>query len=392
MKPKGTKVMKEDTDSQRLRAEADAFIEKYRVRGGNCYDAKTRKVILPVKWGSTPESCLMVRELEKDGVKLLMQSFLGGVHTMELIAIMWNDVPFKSIALSDLDDIQFDTSLPEPPRPIQMIDGNHRTHGLQGCHIQYPKKALYAKLPVILLIIPKTRLSIQTCLYIGNSNNKSTQVYVRTTQWQVVKQYRRQWEIIDQDKTLTPEERVKAFSSYKARTASQVPFEANTLHTFSALATVHRDVFALMSKIFAGDFKVNKDLKGQRTPEAMTHFVKMSGIPVKKLCAWLMRVIEGDWVTATFMKRCAIYTKQVRVSGQILEHIGILRPKYAFQEMDAVAKVFPKVQDSEWFDTVVSSCEDAVKSKLSVHAIKLIEDMVEMSEKLANDPKVFLVF
>ena len=56
--------------------------------------------------------------------------------------------------------------------------------------------------------------------------------------------------------------------------------------------------------------------------------------------------------------------------------------------MDTVAKVYPKVVDGEWFDTVVKSCEDMVKAKLSQHAIKLIEDMVGQTERLMNEPQV----
>jgi hypothetical protein len=322
----------------------------------------------------------MVRQLEMAGVKMLMASLLKGVQTMELIAIMWLDYPHVLTALKNLDDIQFDITQQAPPRPIQMIDGNHRTHGMQGCNAAFPKKPLYQKLGVILLILPRTRPNIQICLYIGNSHNKSTQVFVKTTQWQIVQQYRRQFESIEADTSLSPEEKVKAFSAYKQRTAAQVPFESNTLHTFSAVSSVQKKVFDKMSRIFAGEFKVNKELKGQKTPDAMTHFVNMSGIPVKHLCDWLDRVIDGQWLTSTFMKRCKIYTKQVRVTGQILE------------DLQGAAKVYPKVIDAEWFDMVVSSCEDAVKSKLTAHAIKLIEDMVDMTEKLMNEPKVFDVF
>ena len=88
------------------------------------------------------------------------------------------------------------------------------------------------------------------------------------------------------------------------------------------------------------------------------------------------------------MKRCKIYRKAARVSKQVVEHISILRPKYQFTDMDTVAKVYPKVVDGEWFDTVVKSCEDMVKAKLSQHAIKLIEDMVGQTERLMNEPQV----
>ena len=380
--------MKENAASQQKQKEADDFIEKYRVKGGNCYDPNTRKVVIPVDWATPPESSLMVRELENAGVKLLMASLLKGVQTMELIAVMWLDHPSTLTSLKDLADITFDTTQKAPPRPIMMIDGLHRATAMQGCHKSYPKKPLYQNLSVILLIIPRTRPNIQLCLFIGNSHNNATQTVVKTTQWQVVKQYRRQLEWIQTDTSLSADAQAKAFHAYKHENKDNQPFEDNTLHTFSAVVQVDGRVFDMMRKIFNGEYKYNKELKGQRTPDAMTHFVNMAGIPVDNLCQWLQRVVDGEWLTSTFMKRCKIYTKQMKVTNQITEHMQVLRPSYNFKTIEAVAKVYPKVLDAEWFDMVVASCDDAVKAKLSSHAIVLIEDMVAMTEKIWKEPTV----
>jgi hypothetical protein len=329
----------------------------------------------------------MVRDLEQAGVRMLVESFMKGLSHMEIIGVMWLDYPEMMARFKNLLDIMFDLTSKTPPREINIIDGNHRIHGLQICNGSFPKKPLYQKIGIILLIIPRTRYNIQMCVYIGNSNNNVAAKYVKTTQWQVVCQFHRQLQALECDLTLTPAERVKAFSEYKARTAHTVPFKDNTLHTFSACAGVDIRVWRLMEKIFAGEYKANKDIK-QNTPDAMTHFVDMTGIPVRDLCEWLQRVIDGTWNTSHFMKRCKIYRKAARVTKQVVEHIVILRPKYQFTDMDTVAKVYPKVVDGEWFDTVVKSCEDTVKSKLSQHAIKLIEDMVDQTERLMQETQV----
>jgi len=128
-------------------------------------------------------------------------------------------------------------------------------------------------------------------------------------------------------------------------------------------------------RMFNGEFVVNKALKGQKKQEAATHFTAMSGIPTYKLVAWLQRVLDGDWLTSTFAKRCLIWRKAARVSAQTLEYINIQRPKYLFQTMNDVAKVYP-ANDSNWFGGVTQSCDDAVKAKLSPHAQKMIDDMM----------------
>jgi hypothetical protein len=118
----------------------------------------------------------------------------------------------------------------------------------------------------------------------------------------------------------------------------------------------------------------------------------MSGIPSAKLCSWLQRVLDGKWLTSTFQKRCLIWRKAARVSAQALEYINIQRPKYLFQTMNDVAKVYPVVSDASWFDGVVQSCDDAVKAKLSPHAQKMIDDMMAEQEAADKEQKVLAYF
>jgi hypothetical protein len=374
-----------------MQSECDAFIERYRVKGGNTYDAKTRKVKVPVTWGGVPESCLKVRDLEMAGVKILQESFMTGIILpMEIIGVIWQDMhPTDRL---DINNFIIDLLALVPPRYIHIISGLHRTTGLQGCHRVYPRKPLYMFLYLTLLIVPRSHQHIQTLIFIGNSDNKKSQTVVKTSQWSVVAQYRRQLEMFQADSTLSGPEAAAAFSAYKVRTAPQIPFEKNTLHTFSAVASCDASVFALMTQIFAGQYVVNKDLKGQKKPEAVTHFTAMSGIPANLLCDWMQRVLDGVWLTSQFMKRCKIYTKNERVSAQVLEYIQTTRPKYSFSSLNDVAKVFDTVSDAGWFDAVVSSCEEAVKSKLSQHAQKMIDDMITDTEAKANQPKVRTVF
>ena len=380
--------MSEDVETQKVAAECDAFIEKYRVRGGNKYDPKTGKTMVPVTWGGQPEKSLMVRMLEQAGVLSLMSSFLsGGVKTMDIIGVIWLDYPYV-IKLSLLDFF-VDMSSPTPPRWIHIISGLHRTTALQRCHAMYKLKPPYQILPLILLLVPRTRNTIQTLLFIGNADNKKSQTVVKTTQWSVVLQYRRQLEDIQEDPELTTTSmKEKAFTAYKKSTAPHIPFENNTLHTFSAIASVDASVFAIMSRVFAGEFVVKKELKGQKKPEALTHFTSMSGIPSHYLVTWMQRILDGEWLTKQFQKRCQIYTKNVRVAGQLIEHMQILRPLYDFTSIEGIAVKYPVVKDEKWFDAVVSSCDEAMKAKLSTHATKMIVDMVALQEKQDLETKV----
>ena len=386
MRPKGAKAEKEDLVQQAHQAASEAFIEKYRVKGGNTYDPKTRKVQVLVDWGGVPERDLKVRDLEKDGVTMLVDSFMNGIRMpMEIIGVIWVD---GTTTLIEIDNFIVDLSNANFLRFIHIICGLHRTTALQRCHKNYPDKSLYKYLYLTLLIVPRTAANIQTILFIGNSDNRKSQILVRTSQWSVVAQYRRQLDRIRADTTLSASEQITAFTAYKQLTAPEIPFEKNTLHTFSAVASVDKAVFRLMKKIFTGEFVPNKLLKGQKKPEAVTHFTCMSGIPPKSLCEWLQRVVDGVWLTSQFMKRCKIYTKNERVCGQILEYMQTKRSSFFFSSIADVAKVYPAVVNNVWIDAVVSSCEEAVKAKLSAHATKMIDDMITAQELSDKESKV----
>jgi len=389
-KGKGVRSIKEDLVQQQANKVAEDFIEKFRVKGGNTYNGLTRKVRVHVMSAGVPEKALMVRQMEKDGVLQLAKSFRdsGIHHPMEIIGVIWVDGTIRI----DPNNFQVDLAATVPPRPINIVCGLHRTSALQMCHRTFPKKALYMYLDLTLLVLPRTVTNINTLLWIGNADNKKSQILVKTSQWSVVAQYRRQIESIQDDPSITPEQAGKAFSAYKQLTAPQIPFEANTLHTFSAVASVDASVFALMEKIFNGEFVLNKALKGQKKPEAVTHFTSMSGIPPDLLCKWLQRVLDGETLTKHFQKRCKIWTKNERVSGQLLEFIQTIRNQYQFSSIDDVGKVFPAVLDTNWFDAVVNSCGDAAKSTLSPHARKMIEEMIANKEEKDRQTKVLLRF
>jgi hypothetical protein len=240
-----------------------------------------------------------------------------------------------------------------------------------------------------LLILPRTNVNISTLLYIGNSDNRKTGVFVKTSQWSIVQQFRRNLERFENDESLTKREKLDAFAAYKQETQPESGFTFNTCHTFSAICAVHQDIWDLLVRIFNGEFIVNKDLKGQKKPEAMTHFTALSGIPTDRVVTWLTRVLDGEWLTSTFQKRCNVYKKAERVSAQILEYIGIQRPTYDFTTLADVSKVYPAVQEPGWFDGVVASCQDAVKAKLSPHAQKMIDDMISSQEETNKEQKVF---
>ena len=76
------------------------------------------------------------------------------------------------------------------------------------------------------------------------------------------------------------------------------------------------------------------------------------------------------------------------MSAQALEYINTQRPKYLFVTMNDVAKVYPAVNDPSWFDGVVASCDDAVKAKLSPHAQKMIDDMMDEKDEADKEKKV----
>jgi hypothetical protein len=391
LKAQGAARGRENLAQQQRSAEAEAFIEKYRVTGGNTYDPKTRKTKLNVMHGGVPEASIQVRLLEKDGVQAVVDSFceIGIKQPMEILGVIWADPKNPNLAK---DNLIVDLNSTTPPAYIHIVCGGHRTKALQACHILFPIKLLYKFFSVTILIVPRTKANISLLLYIGNSDNRKAQVLVKTSQWSVVCQFRRNWERIEADPDISKKDKVDEFSAYKHETQPQTGFMPNTCHTFSALCSVDKPVWDLMVRIFNGEFIVNKDLKGQKKPDAVTHFTSMTGVPTHKLVQWLQRVLDGEWLTSHFSKRCIIWRKAARVSAQTLEYINIQRPKYLFVTMNDVAKVYPAVHDPSWFDAVVKSCDDAVKAKLSPHAQKMIDDMMAEKDEADKERKVLSLF
>ena len=391
LRARGLGQGRENLVQQQRSAEAEAFIEKYRVTGGNTYDTKTRKVKCFVMWGGVPEAAIQVRLLEQEGVQAVCDSFLeiGIKQPMEIIGVIWAEQSNPNL---NKDNFIVDLTSAHPPAYIHIICGGHRTKALQLCHQLFPLKVLYKFFWLTILVVPRTNPNIRDLLYIGNSDNRKAQVLVKTSQWSVVCQFRRAWERFEADPDMSKKDKVDYFSAYKIETQPQTGFMPNTCHTFSALCSVDKPVWDLMVRIFNGEFIVNKDLKGQKKPDAVTHFTQMGGIPTYKLVAWLQRVLDGEWLTSTFSKRCIIWRKAAKVSDQTLEYICIHRPKYQFVNMNDVAKVYPAVNDPLWFDAVVKSCDDAVKAKLSPHAQKMIDDMMEEKEEADKEKKVLAYF
>ena len=387
LKAVGKKSKRENAQQQEFTIQSQAFIEKYRVKAGIGYDPLNRTVVMHVLNAGAPEDAIKVRELENEGVDDLVDSFTthGVKLPMPIIGVIWADPNNK---LLDINNFQVDFSKPNPRYHMHIICGMHRSTALCTCHKMFPKKPLYTTYGVTLLVLPRTAANMQMLLFIGNSDNRKGEIFVKTSPWSVVLQYRRQLDHFNADTTLSPSERQNSFTNYKIKSAPEMKFEKNTLHTLSACASVHAAVFEKMRKIFKGEYVVNKELKGQKKPDGVTHFTSMSGIPPKKLCEWLDRVLDGNWLTSTFQKRCKIYTKTERVMGQILEHIQMIKPKAKFHNLDDVKKVYPAVGDPAWYDAVIKSCEDAAKAKLSTHAIKMIEDMIETKDSYDKSTKV----
>ena len=198
-------LMKENSVQQEITRASQEFIEKYRVKGGIGYDIVTRKVKVHVKNGGIPENSIKVRDLERDGVDLLIDSFLNtGIKLpMDIIGVIWADPNSKLLSTENLG---VDFTVPVTRYFIHFITGLHRMTAMAECHKMFQKKALYSSIDLVLLIVPKTHLNKQTLLYIGNSDNRKTQAVVKTSQWSVVKQFRRQLEEIQSDTTLSASE------------------------------------------------------------------------------------------------------------------------------------------------------------------------------------------
>ena len=183
----------------------------------------------------------MVRCLQKDGVEDLAKSFrdLGIQHPMEKVGLVWVDA--KDVQ-KFIDNFPVDLLVTVSQKYINIVCGLHRTTGLQVNHKLFPKKEIYKYLYLTLLVCPKTVQHINNLLWLGNSDNKKSNILVKTTQWSVVEQYRRQIEVIREDKSYSPAQASAAFTAYKIKSAPEINFEKNTLHTFSAVASVHKDV------------------------------------------------------------------------------------------------------------------------------------------------------
>ena len=384
LQAKGGKRLVVEEEAVADTAAIQAWVDKYLVKGGTLSTTDTGYCLVNPDWFSTPEDILLVRELENAGVDMLLEEFCKGIFNLKITVLVWADVPAVNSQYS-CKSFLVDTSLPTPPRPFQVIGGNHSAHAMKKGKQLFPKKKMFAQAKCRVLLVPRTQENIDMALMFGNLDNRAAQSVVKTSQMSVVRQFRRQWLSVQADTSLTPSQKVAAFAAYKKKVSPQIPFTHNTQHTFSALCCLPESVFSRMDKIFWGQYVRNSELRGQSTPPtAMTHFVNMSGIDEEQLCKWLQRVIDGVWSTATFNTRCILHKKTIRVMEQVMEYINILKPTMNFTSWPNLCRSYPMCEDGGWFDGILNACPDAVKSVLPAHCKSLIEMMVANQDRAAS--------
>ena len=386
LKGRGIKTLVVQDDAVQDADKIQAWVDKHTVTGGPLWSEQDNCCFVNPDWFTTPEGSLLVRELEPGGVDFLLEEFCKGIFNLKITVLVWSDVPSFSTQYTQ-SSFLVDPSAAAPPRPFQAIGGNHSAHAMKKGKKTFPLKKIFQKAKCRIILCPRTPENIEMALLFGNLDNRAAQSVVKTSQISVVRMFRRQLAVIQANNMLTDEEKKTKFAKFKKDIAPQIPFTHNTMHTFSALCSLSEPVFSRMDKIFRGEYVKNNNLS-QKTPDAMTHFTNMSGIPDDDLCKWLQRVIDGEWTTATFNQRCVHHKKTTRVMDQIMEYVNILKPTANFSAWSDLVKAYPMCDDGQWFDGILNACPDAVKALLPPVCKGIIDTMVQIQDRANNAPPV----
>ena len=103
------------------------------------------------------------------------------------------------------------------------------------------------------------------------------------------------------------------WKEYKDQCAQSMPYIGGSFQTMASIARLDPEIFDLVKIIFEGRFKVNKQLRGQQKPVALTHFQKMGNVPTEHLIRWLTRVVNGESTCKQFDERITWFKKRVMV-------------------------------------------------------------------------------
>ena len=121
-----------------------SWLDKYTVTGGTLVGEDGSCYVNP-DWFSTPESILLVRELENAGVDLLLEEFCKGIFNLKITVLVWSDVPAYNSQYTGKNFI-VDPTLSTPPRLFQVIGGNYSAHAMKKGKGLFPKKKYFRKL------------------------------------------------------------------------------------------------------------------------------------------------------------------------------------------------------------------------------------------------------
>jgi hypothetical protein len=347
-------------------------------------------ITLPVNYISHPERSIRCRGLNKDAVDYMAESFdKNGVIDANIKTIVWETEATKN------GHFECDVKLNEPPSKIFAIIGGHSSAGLQKNHLLFPRKVRFHTVKFQMAIVPKTDENIQFALGFGTLDNTVKSMHNKMTMWECAEQHHDNWVMIQRKYKGDAAKIDMKWKAYQKIAEDTMNFKGGTFHTFASFAKHEGEVWDLLECIFNGKYKINKKLRGQKQPTALTHFSSMANIPSTKLIAWLTRVCEGQWTCKQFAQRVALYKLNERVKDDLLEYVKQLRPDYRLQTLSKLIEIYPMAGQAMWFEALVKCVSQKKKEKLSAHAKSMIDDMLKAQELAntedANKPKVNFV-
>jgi hypothetical protein len=373
-----------DVEKMRRTENAMQWYQKHRIV--NPKDKSGRWNVRP-SWISPISDLLRARDLKESHVITMM----AGYCTYGVIAF---DCNVRLVMLcktqEECDAINLDLTANKPPHPMEPFVGAHSSTGLTRLNKAWPNNKSFVTINSEIIACVETEENIRMIKYLGTLDNTVKAIREDMSMWDCVKQMHNSLIHIAKRHPKDPSAQKKLWKEVKEDCEAGMPFTGGSFQTCAALAKSAQPVWLLVEQIFSGQFKLNKDLKGQKTPTALTHFNAMGNIAQENLTRWLTRVVEGQWTTAMFSQRCHAFKKSERVASEIIEYVNTMN-FHAFQTSDEMCEVYPAMGTDCWFANVMEWTPNKKGPGPSAFIKDLIDKVVE-KQKLGNQqaPEVSL--
>ena len=347
----------------------------------------SERTAIPSTWITSPPKYLRARETDEGHVRGIMDNMCkNGIYDdLAITVLMW--VP-ENETIYTAQRCDFDLTSEKPPYPMYAIIGDHTSKAIILIHEMFPNNMTFKNINVRLLVMQRSPENEVEARYLGTLDNTIRSIHQAMTQWDCVSQIHDIYEFFKQkygNGQLVGDAK-KKFTAYVTSCEDVMPFTGGTFSTFRTVAKVSAPIWKLITQIFSGQFKQNREIP-QKIPKSLTNFSSMGNVPEDLLIIWLNKVVEGKETCKGFQERCTTFKKEITLKEKIVEYLQSILEEDDYSDWSDVIRNFPEMGTKIWFGSMLKVAPVRTRENLGEHAKNMIDDMVAAQQKNDEEKK-----